>query len=48
MENHVISPYSVRMRENTDQKNSECGRHFLCSDKRIENTHNMLKMLHSH
>ena len=47
MENHVISPHSVRMRENTDQKNSECGR-FLCSDKRIENTHNMLKMLLSH
>ena len=25
-----ISPYSVRMRENTDQNNSEYG-HFLCS-----------------
>ena len=25
-----ISPYSVRMRENTDQKNSEYG-HFTCS-----------------
>ena len=25
-----ISPYSVRMRENMDQKNSECG-HFSCS-----------------
>ena len=27
-----ISPYSVRMRENTDQKNSEYG-HFSRSDK---------------
>ena len=27
-----ISPYSVRMRENTDQKNSEYG-HFSCSDR---------------
>ena len=26
-----ISPYSVRMRENADQDNSEYG-HFLCSD----------------
>ena len=26
-----ISPYSVRMRENTDQNNSKYG-HFLCSD----------------
>ena len=26
-----ISPYSVRMRKNTDQKSSEYG-HFLCSD----------------
>ena len=26
-----ISPYSVRMRENTEQKNSEYG-HFLCSE----------------
>ena len=26
-----ISPYSVRMRENADQNNSEYG-HFLCSD----------------
>ena len=26
-----ISPYSVRLRENTDQKNSEYG-HFSCSD----------------
>ena len=26
-----ISPYSVRMRENTDQNNSECG-HFSRSD----------------
>ena len=25
-----ISPYSVRMRENTDQNNSEYG-HFLCN-----------------
>ena len=24
-----ISPYSVRMREKTDQKNSEYGQHFL-------------------
>ena len=27
----VFSPYSVRMRENTDQKNSEYA-HFSCSD----------------
>ena len=27
-----ISPYSVRMRENMDQKNSEYG-HFSCSDR---------------
>ena len=26
-----ISPYSVRMRENTEQKNSKYG-HFLCSE----------------
>ena len=26
-----ISPYSVRMRENVDQNNSEYG-HFLCND----------------
>ena len=26
-----ICPYSVRMRENTDRKNSECG-HFSLSD----------------
>ena len=26
-----ISPYSVRMQENTDQNNSKCG-HFLRSD----------------
>ena len=26
-----ISPYSVRIRENADQNNSECG-HFLCSE----------------
>ena len=28
-----ISPYSVRMRENTDQKNSECGQ-FSRSDNK--------------
>ena len=31
-ENRSISPYSVRMRENTDQNNSEYG-HFLRSDR---------------
>ena len=31
-----ISPYSVRLRENTDQNNSEYG-HFLRSDTNIEN-----------
>ena len=25
-----ISPYSVQMQENTDQKNSECGHFSLC------------------
>lgn len=29
------SPYSARMRENLDQKNSDYG-HFLCSDSQIE------------
>ena len=27
---NVVSPYLIRMRENTDQNNSEYG-HFLCS-----------------
>ena len=30
--NRCISPYSVRMRQNTDQKNSEY-EHFSCSDR---------------
>ena len=33
----LTSPYSVRMRENTDQNKSEYG-HFLCSDFKSKST----------